>query len=651
MIKKLSVINFENTFLNDLNFSSKREFLLVNQQGTVCNTTISFLNTRKYHGIFAKRLPSLSDFNHIYIHSIEEVVSVNNQNFELACKNYVSQIQPKGYQYLQNFKWDKNPTWTYKLNDVELKKQIVLDSETNSLYISYTNRSNQNIDLEVYPFSSFREIHQLTFANPLNDLKIHEIDNGFAIKQYPTHDTIYLQWNKNIDFHPLNYWHYNVEYFEEKNRGYNSIEDVYICGKFKLNIEANETVTLRITDEILNSNLITDDVIRINNNTKDILNQEDALTFSAKQFISKTPNKGFEICAGFPWFGRWGRDTFLALPGLMSGLNEHNFAFDVIDAMVKDLKNGLFTNIGIGGRAKYNSADASLYFFWTLQHLSERTSKKLIWEKYQNAIKNILSSYKNGTIYNIHCSDNGLLYAGDEGVALTWMDAVIGDFVVTPRRGWAVDLVALWYNAICFSLELASEVNDLDWVNEWKDLPNEIQTNFEQMFWDEDKKYLADVVTPNNTDWSLRPNQIFALSLPYPLIRDKKAELSLDTITKHLLTPKGLKTLSANHTNYKSKYEGGQIERDLSYHQGIVWPWLLGNYADALIKVYGENCLENLKIIWLNFEEDMYESGLYSISEIYDAEEPYLPKGTISQAWSVSEVLRIKKMIDQFEKS
>ncbi len=645
------MINLGTSTLQDLNICKQKEFLLVNQQGTVCNTTVPFLNTRKYHGLYAKRLPELSDFNHIYIHSIEEVVKINNHTFELGCKNYDSNIQPKGYQFLQKFTWKKNPQWIYNLNDVLLQKEIVLHPEKNHLYIAYTNNSKENIEIEVYPFSSFREIHQLTFANPLDNLQLQQIDKGIALQQYPTHDTIYVQWNTNNNFTALNYWHYNLEYSEEKNRGYNSNEDVYICGKFNLQIPPNETIVLRIADEVLNADSIANDFTILLNALKPIQNQEEALLFSAQQFISKTPHKGFEICAGFPWFGRWGRDTFLALPGLMTALNQHDFAFEVIDAMVKDLKNGLFTNIGIGGRAKYNSADASLYFFWTLQHLSERTSKKLIWEKYQNAIKNILSSYKNGTFYNIHCSDNGLLYAGDEGVALTWMDAVIGDFAVTPRRGWAVDLVALWYNAICFSLELATEANDLDWVNEWKDLPNKIQTNFEQLFWDEEKKYLADVVTPNNTDWSLRPNQIFALSLPYPLIKDKKAELSLDTITQHLLTPKGLKTLSANHTSYKSRYEGGQIERDLSYHQGIVWPWLLGNYADALYKVYGKNCLENLKNIWSNFEEDMYNSGLYSISEIYDAEEPYLPKGTISQAWSVSELLRIKKLIDQLEKS
>jgi predicted glycogen debranching enzyme len=644
------VINLEASVLQDLTYSSQKEFLLVNQEGTVCNTSVSFLNTRKYHGLYAKRLPELSDFNHIYIHSIDEVVKTNNFNFELGCKKYASCFQPSGYKFLHKFSWKKNPQWIYKLNNILFQKEIVLNPIKNHLYIAYTNNSNEHLELEVYPFSSFREIHQLTFENPLDNLQLNHIDNGFSLKQYPTHETIYLQWNTKNNFSILNYWHSNLEYSEEKNRGYNCYEDVYICGKFNLFIPPNETVVLRIADEILDSKSIEQDYKQILNTLKPINNQEEALVFSAQQFISKTQHKGFEICAGFPWFGRWGRDTFIALPGLMKALNQHDFAFEVIDAMVKDLKNGLFTNIGIGGRAKYNSADASLYFFWTLQHLSERTSKKLIWEKYQNAIKNILSSYKCGTFYNIHCSQNGLLYAGDEGVALTWMDAVIGDYAVTPRRGWAVDLIALWYNAICFSLELAIETNDMDWVNEWKDLPNKIQTNFVQLFWDEKKKYLADVVNNNFTDWSLRPNQIFALSLPYPLITEKKAELTIDTITQYLLTPKGLKTLSANHTQYKSRYEGGQLERDLSYHQGIVWPWLLGNYADALIKVYGESCLDKLRVIWGNFEEDMYNSGIYSISEIYDAEEPYLPKGTISQAWSVSELLRIKKLIDQLEK-
>jgi predicted glycogen debranching enzyme len=273
----------------------------------------------------------------------------------------------------------------------------------------------------------------------------------------------------------------------------------------------------------------------------------------------------------------------------------------------------------------------------------------MAWKEYGKVIKKILNGFREGTEFNIKMHENGLLWQGKPGYALTWMDAVVEGKPITPRIGFAVEINALWYNAIMFSLNLAKIAQDRKFLIEWIEVADQIKKSFVETFYNAEKGYLADVVTYEGKDWSVRPNQVFATSLPFSPIDDPQIKRNiLEVIQRELLTPKGLRTLSPNHPDYKGIYGGNQAERDVAYHQGTVWPWLLGAFAEGMFRIHGKSALSLIERLYQGFEEDMVVHGIGTISEIYDGDPPHHPNGAVSQAWSVAELLRIKMMIDQF---
>jgi len=316
--------------------------------------------------------------------------------------------------------------------------------------------------------------------------------------------------------------------------------------------------------------------------------------------------------------------------------------------MVKKLKNGLFPNMGTDKNPAYNSVDAPLWFIWALQQYSDYDSQADIWKKYGRYIKHILNHFREGTLFNIRMLDNGLIYAGEEGKALTWMDAVINGKPVTPRSGMQVEINALWYNAIHFSLDLATQASDSQFIKDWNGIPDLIQSSFIQHFWNDEKKYLADYVEGDFRDFSVRPNMIIAAAMKFsPLSKEMKKSV-VDIVEKELLTPRGLRTLSPKNPDYKGIYEGNQDERDAAYHQGTVWPWLLEHFCCAYLQIYKNSGVSTIKRIYEGFEEEMSEHGIGSVSEIYNGDPPHRGKGAISQAWSVAALLRIRKMIHEY---
>jgi predicted glycogen debranching enzyme len=351
------------------------------------------------------------------------------------------------------------------------------------------------------------------------------------------------------------------------------------------------------------------------------------------------------VIAGFPWFDTWGRDTFIALPGLTVTIRNPESFIAVMDTMVKRLKNGLFPNTGSEKDPAYNSVDASLWFIWALQQLKDYDPTYDVWKKYGVHIKNILKYYRDGTLFNIKMHDNGLIYAGVEEKALTWMDAVVNGVPVTPRIGFPVEVNALWYNAIMFSLELAKNAGDTHFINEWKDLPEKIQSSFISSFWDQQKGYLADYVHEDFKDISVRPNQVIAAAMTHSPLTSEMKKSILDIVESELLTPRGLRTLSPKNPYYKGVYEGNQEQRDQAYHQGTAWPWLLEHFCKAYLDIHKQTGLSFVKNIYQGFEEEMSIHGIGSVSEIYNGDPPHRGRGAISQAWSVAALLRIRRMI------
>ena len=640
-------IKFDRKFLTDFNNSSKIEFIETNDLGSYCSSTLSGANTRKYHGTFVVRQPQIDNHSYVLLNALHEVAEINDSVYELGVHQYSFTTEPKGFVFQDSFELDKIPTWIYEIDKHKIKKEIQFTPNKNQLLIRYTLIEGDNIRFSVRPFSSFRRIHKLRTMNT-SDVEVGYVENGISYKLEDNYDRLYIQTSIPNEFLDNGNWHYQAEYLEELNRGYDFKEDLYSVGLISFDLKNNQPVVISISTQEERVEYIN---VEFNNILKDkpVLDSlEDYLEKAADQFISKTEGHGVEIGAGYHWFGRWGRDTFLALPGLTLYRNnpQPEVCKAVLKTMLKDLKGGLLTNIGVGDNAQYNSADASLWFFWALQEYADTTGEYIeTWKDFKKEIVHILDNYKTGTLFNIHMKENGLLYGGQKDVALTWMDAVVDGIPVTPRSGYVVELNALWYHAICFSLELADKSEDHQFIDKWRDTPKKLKSAFKDMFWDEKRGYLADVCEENSKDWSFRPNQTFATSLKYSICDEEMSKSILIKVKDKLLTPKGLRTLSQDDEKYIGIYQGDQKTRDNSYHQGIVWPWLLGHFTKGYLSLFGKSSIDLLSEIYQGFEEELYSYGIGTIAEIYDAEPPFKAKGTISQAWSVSELIRIKSLI------
>ncbi len=318
--------------------------------------------------------------------------------------------------------------------------------------------------------------------------------------------------------------------------------------------------------------------------------------------------------------------------------------------MARQLHNGLFPNIGKGDKAAYNSIDAPMWFFWAVQEYDKAQGEPgVVWKNYGGKMKSILTAFREGVNPGLRMDPSGLIWARQPGKALTWMDAVVRGVPVTPRAGYAVEINALWYNAVCYMLKLAGEAKDQSFIKEWQDMPELIRKSFVETFWNEEYGYLADYVDEEGQNLDVRPNQVFACSLMYSPLTDDMKERVLRVVTKELLTQKGLRTLSPKNPKYHGHYEGNQDERDNAYHQGTVWPWLIGAYIEANLQLYGKQFLPEAKELLEGFEEDMTVYGLCSVAEVYDGDPPHHPNGSISQAWSVGEILRSMELIRKYE--
>ncbi|MDD2634706.1 MAG: amylo-alpha-1,6-glucosidase [Bacteroidales bacterium] len=646
----MGIIKFNKKELINLEYSLSRELLRTNRAGTYANTTIVGCNTRKYHGLLVCPMEDIDNDNHVMLSALDATVIQHDASFNLGVRKYPGIYEPKGHKYVRDFEVDVIPRIVYRVGGVVLQVERIL-SEDDRILIKYTLLdAHSETKLRLKPFLAFRNIHKLSKANLFVNKKYQSIENGIKLRMYDGYKNLFMQFSKKVEYIHVPDWYYNVEYLEEQKRGYDYQEDLYVPGYFEMDIKKGDSIIFSAgLKEIKTTTIKTNFATALKKRTS----REtyiDCLKSSAQQFFYKRDGKT-EIIAGFPWFGRWGRDTFIALPGLTLYNNgDIKTCKDVLNTMTTDLKDGLFPNIGTGETTAMNSVDAPLWFFWSLQEYSKFISDKSeIWKNFGKKIRHILENYRNGTHYNIKMHDNGLVWAGETGKALTWMDAIVAGKPVTPRHGFAVEINALWYNAVMFALELAKEAKDKKFVEEWSVIPEITKLSFLERFWCEERQYLADYATYEYIDISVRPNQILACSLPYSPLSDIKKERILETVRKKLLTPKGLRSLSPDHPSYKGFCEGNQEERDSAYHQGTVWPWLLGHFCDAYLKIHEKSALSFVENIFNGFQEDMMVHGIGSISEIYDGDPPHLPRGAISQAWSVAEIIRVHYIIENYK--
>lgn len=636
-----SYIHFDKSQLINLNYSLEREIIRTNRSGAYTSTTIIGCNTRKYHGLLVVPQPQIDSQNHVLLSTVHETVIQHGASFNLGIAKFPGNYSPRGHKYLEDFDSEPIPKLTYRVGGVLLQKELILDSNRDRVMIRYTLvEAHSPTTLRIQPFLAFRGYHELMKANDRINREFKKVPNGVCFQLYPNYDPLYLQLSKEATFHSHPDWYYNLEYIQERERGYDYQEDLFVPGYLEFEISKGESVIFSagLTDadpDTRNTAFSKEIARRIPRN-----NFENCLKNSAGQFIRKRDGE-VRVIAGYPWFGWWGRDTFIAAPGLTLALGDTETFLEIMDTMTKDLKGTLFPNIGSGDFTNMTSMDTPLWFFWSLQNYLQYTGdKKTLQERYLAKLRGIIEGYKSGTDFHIHMLPSGLIWGGQEDLALTWMDAIASDGPVTPRIGCPVEIQALWYNALCFYHELSGE-------EEYLALAMKVKESFEREFWSWDYGYLADVVDEEEKDWSIRPNMIFATSLPYPILDEEKCDKVLEIVKSKLLTPRGLRSLSPDDPGYKGYYFGNQISRDQAYHNGTVWAWLLGHFAEGYLRLHGKASKTFVEKIIKGFDGVMTQYGVGTVAEIYDGDAPHRPKGSVSQAWSVAELLRMMDLVKQ----
>lgn len=622
-----------------------------NRAGAYAGTTIVHCNTRKYHGLLIVPQPQFGNAPHVLLSALHETVIQHEMPFNLGIHRFRGDVfYPRGHKYVRDFAIDPVPKIVYRVGGVVLEREMLFSSREDLLMMKYTLvDAHSPTKLQFTPFLAFRNIHMLSKANRDVNSDYRPAKNGISITLYDGYTPLYVQFSKKPEYHHSPDWYYNIDYIHEELRGYEHTEDLFVPGYFELSLARGESVivtagTKEVAPKGLSKKYTTALGHRIPRN-----NFKNCLLNAAEQFIVKN-NDRTAIIAGYPWFGQIGRDTFMALPGLLLSRNDVTTYEAILDSMMAGMQGPFFPAAVLNDRTEYHSADTQLWFFRALQHLMEHTGKPLkIREKYGKMMSMILEAYAEGTWFNIFMNENGLLHAGESGFALTWMNAVIDGRPVTPRIGYAVELNALWYNAIQFSISLAQMAGDHGFVEKWQPIAERLKKSFVERFWDEKRGYLADYFIDDFKDWSVRPNMLFAVSLPYSPLGDLQKKKVLDVIERELLTPKGLRTLSPTSRDYKGTYGGDVRRRDEAYHQGSVMPWLAGHFAEAYLKVYGAAGLQVVKNIYRAFEPEMQVYGIGTISELYDGDPPHNPSGAVSMAASVAELLRMEEMINKFE--
>ncbi len=652
----------------------QREWIISNGIGGFASSTVTGANTRKYHGLLVAALtPPARRF--LILSKVDESIEFNGCKYPLytnICDNYISD----GYKNIESFEKKYVPTYNYKIDDIKIQKTISMQYGRNTVVILYKIKNGKHkMKLSLAPIINYRDFHQV---NKETNFELKEKIKGTKVKiiiKGESQTPFYMKCSEGNYIEHHNDIFYRMFYIEEEKRGFDPIENHAIPGRYEIEINPNEEKEISFVfsleeniDEIKAGDIIKQEEERlkkiikntklINEKTEDKELIEDFI-ITADSFIAYRPSFGLHtIIAGYPWFLDWGRDSLIAFEGLLLKTRRFDIAREVLLTFIRDVKYGLVPNgySGYDNRPLYNSVDASLLLFEEIKkYLNYTKDYKFIKENFYIELKKIIEAYITGIDVddnNIYMERDGLIHSGTINTQNTWMDVKIGDFAVTPRNGKAVEINSLWYNALKIMEELAKKFETKKAAEIYSELSEKVKKSFNRKFYNSSKKSLYDVLG----DDRIRPNQLFSLSLTYQVLNPngRNAKEILKTVTEELYTKHGLRTLNKKDKQYIATYEGDSYRRDISYHQGITWPWLFGLYNDAyknviantkegkirkeLINTY-EQFIKNLKVTTKTM---MYKEGcVLSISELYDSKPPYLPKGAFSQAWSVAEIFRI----------
>ena len=655
----LAEISLDAARLHDLESAIQREWLATNGIGGYASGTVTGINTRRYHGLLVAALkPPLG--RTVLLAKADEVVSIAGQTFELGANEFQpAVIHPQGYTLLDSVRLEgQAPVYSYRVGQSILEKRVWMAHGRNTTYVAYTHRAGeQPLTLTVRLFTALRDFHGLTRgsdeARPT--VTLHDASHA-TIASDQIEPALQLILVEGGGFAAKEEWYWNYVYRAERERALDYMEDLYHPLEFTVELAPGDSTFLIASVEPLEG--IERDVPRAlrseQERTGALLEQaavdplEDPigaqLVVAADQFLVERPlaedKRSTTVIAGYPWFGDWGRDAMISLPGLALATNRSDAAKGLLGTFAAYVSKGMIPNRfpDVGEEPEYNTVDATLWYFQALHAYLEETRDYKLLRELLPALKDIVRHYYHGTRYNIHVDPaDGLVWAGEPGVQLTLMDVKAGDWLPTPRIGKPVEIQALWYNALRLLEGWCSAAEEpLDDIPQWRAL---VEQHFMERFWYAKGGYLLDVVDgPEGDDASLRPNQIFALSLPHTLVPDDKARQVLNVVSDSLLTPAGLRSLAPGDPQYRGLYGGSLWDREGSYHNGTVWGWLIGPYLDATLRYNDDK--DAARAILDGLADQLSCGALGTISEVFDGDPPHAPRGCYAQAWSVAEVLR-----------
>lgn len=643
-------IRFDQSICANLDAALEREWLETNGLGGFASSTIIGLNTRRYHGLLvAATKPPVGRM--VLLSKLEETLVVPGQRFELSSNRYPGVVHPQGYQYVREFRLDPFPVITYHVQDLELEKRIFMVAGENTTVVEYELRgAGDGCTLEVRPLIAFRDYHATAHANDALNAHVATADGYASVTPYAGLPTLYLAHDA-ASAQPTGTWYYNFEFDRERDRGLDFQEDLFNPLLLTFNLAAKPHATIIASTErreTAQAAAFRQAEIRRRAGLLQLVSSDDALVESlftaADQFIVRR-GEFHSVIAGYPWFSDWTRDVMISLPGLTLVTRRPELAKSILLGVTRYLDEGMLPNRfpDSGETPEYNTVDATLWFFAAVDAFVRYTSdarfvKNHLYEK----MVSIIGWHERGTRYGIHLGPDGCIESGQSGAQLTWMDAKVGDWVVTPRAGKPVEVQALWYNALLTLEALARKFDDVSTSVHCSRLADLARANFVRLFWNDQAGCLYDVLDGSHRDASIRPNQILAVSLPHSMLPPDKARGVVEVVQRELRTPYGLRSLAPGDPQYRGRYEGDQRSRDSAYHQGTVWPWLMGPFITAYVKVNGRTKETRGQVArWLTpFREHLYDAGVGQISEIFDGDPPHRPRGCIAQAWSVAEILR-----------
>ena len=648
------MIQFERATCSDLNTALRREWLETNGLGGFASSTIIGLNTRRYHGLLvAATKPPVGRF--VMLSKLEETLVVAGQAFDLSANRYPGVIHPHGFRYLKQFRLDPFPVFTYEVEGIEIEKSVFMIHGENSTVIHYELKkanpleSPKSLQLEIRPLIAFRDYHSTTHENGAINPAVGGRSGTASITPYQGLPSLHIAHNA-VELTKSGCWYRNFEYDAERERGLDFSEDLFNPLVLRFDLGLGQASIIASTEQREVKKVIEyrkSEIARRRNATVSSAVAGGfalALSAAADQYIVSRGDQK-TVIAGYPWFSDWGRDTMIALPGLTLLTGKHEVARSILRTFAKHVDQGMVPNRfpDAGETPEYNTVDATLWFFEAARaYLAYTGDLEFVRAELYPVFVDIISWHARGTRYGIKVDPSGLLTSGQHGVQLTWMDAKVGDWVVTPRRGRPVEIQAFWYNALCIMEDFAGKFGEEAGRKRYGDMAAVASRSFNRLFWNDVTGCLYDVLSDGPADPSIRPNQIFAVSLAHSMLASDRARRVVEKVQQHLLTPYGLRTLAPSDPQYQGQYTGGPVERDRAYHQGTVWPWLMGPFITAYVRVNGgSEAARRQAGEWLApLEDHLTDGGLGHISEIFCGDAPQKPCGCIAQAWSVAEILR-----------